>query len=411
MIKRAILGWCFFEAANSAFFPIILTLIFAPFFTQHIAANPTTGAAQWGMAVALASFIIALLGPLIAVVADLEGRRKPWLGFFTLLTGLSAIFLWGINPNHTNINIVLACLILGVIGTEIANIFHGAMLRDLAPWNKIAFVSGWSRSLGYVGQLISLLIALIFIIQVTTSFLPVTFTESDRVRICCLFVAIWICIFSLPLFLFTQDHAATELGLRTAARNGLHSFFFILRDTLKSRSICWLLLANMAFVDGINTLNILGGIYLSHTFNLSIAQIIYFGMAVSIIEAIGAFSLGYLDIHLGSKNIFFIVALIVGILASIMLLLNSYFWFFLLALIASFFIGLALGATRSLLAQIAPEEKMVQVFSLYALSGKATAFLGPLLASSIMLMFSSQRLGLIIVPIFLFLSALSIRLM
>jgi len=46
-----------------------------------------------------------------------------------------------------------------------------------------------------------------------------------------------------------------------------------------------------------------------------------------------------------------------------------------------------------MLARIAPVTKMSEFFGIYALSGTATAFLGPLLVGVVTLMFQSQRIG------------------
>ena len=53
------------------------------------------------------------------------------------------------------------------------------------------------------------------------------------------------------------------------------------------------------------------------------------------------------------------------------------------------------------LRRIAPREKIAELFGLYALSGKATAFAAPLLVGVFTTIFSSQRAGLAIVIPFL----------
>ena len=62
-----------------------------------------------------------------------------------------------------------------------------------------------------------------------------------------------------------------------------------------------------------------------------------------------------------------------------------------------------LWASRSMLARIAPKDKMAEIFSFYAIAGKVTAFLGPVIAGLIMQYFHSQALGLLVVPLFILL--------
>ncbi len=65
------------------------------------------------------------------------------------------------------------------------------------------------------------------------------------------------------------------------------------------------------------------------------------------------------------------------------------------------FFGPAQAASRSLMARLAPTGMEAEMFGLYALSGKATAFLGPLLLAWATTAFDSQRAGMATVLIFL----------
>ena len=59
------------------------------------------------------------------------------------------------------------------------------------------------------------------------------------------------------------------------------------------------------------------------------------------------------------------------------------------------------AASRSLLARLAPAEKMTQFFGLFAFSGKVTAFLAPFLVALVTQMYGSQRIGMSAVLAFL----------
>ena len=74
------------------------------------------------------------------------------------------------------------------------------------------------------------------------------------------------------------------------------------------------------------------------------------------------------------------------------------FWFF--GLILGVFVGPAQAAGRSLMAHMAPEALRSEMFGLFALSGKATAFIGPLLVGWISYLAGSQRVGMATVVVF-----------
>jgi UMF1 family MFS transporter len=67
----------------------------------------------------------------------------------------------------------------------------------------------------------------------------------------------------------------------------------------------------------------------------------------------------------------------------------------------STFFGPVQAASRTLMARLAPEEERTEMFGLFALSGKLTAFMGPAAVGWITLATGSQRLGLASVLLFL----------
>ena len=76
---RQLFAWATFDWAATPFFVVVITFIFAAYFTQAVAANPVDGTAQWGWAMTIAALIIGVLAPIFGAVADAGGRRKPWL--------------------------------------------------------------------------------------------------------------------------------------------------------------------------------------------------------------------------------------------------------------------------------------------------------------------------------------------
>jgi MFS transporter, UMF1 family len=63
-------------------------------------------------------------------------------------------------------------------------------------------------------------------------------------------------------------------------------------------------------------------------------------------------------------------------------------------------IGLVAGpvqaASRSLLVRLAPKDDVGQYFGLFALSGKVTSFMGPVLVAFVTQITGSQRAGLVV---------------
>ncbi len=76
-------------------------------------------------------------------------------------------------------------------------------------------------------------------------------------------------------------------------------------------------------------------------------------------------------------------------------------WFWVAGLVLGVFIGPAQSASRSMMARLAPPGRHTEMFGLFALSGKVTAFLGPLVVGWTTLAFASQRAGMATILVFL----------
>ena len=61
------------------------------------------------------------------------------------------------------------------------------------------------------------------------------------------------------------------------------------------------------------------------------------------------------------------------------------------------FIGPLQSSSRVLITKIIPEKKGAQFFGFAIFSGKITSFVGPLIYGSIVLLFESQKFGMIFV--------------
>src|SRR5690606_15531156 len=82
---RGRISWALYDWGSSSFAAIISTFVFPVYFAKQVALDEATGTGQWGLTVGLAGLVVAVGGPILGAIADQYQRRKPWLGFFTLL--------------------------------------------------------------------------------------------------------------------------------------------------------------------------------------------------------------------------------------------------------------------------------------------------------------------------------------
>jgi UMF1 family MFS transporter len=395
--RPALFSWCLYDWANSAFSTVVITFVFSAYFTQSVAEDPIVGTALWGRTLGLAALIVALVSPVLGAIADKTGSRKPWLGGFTAISILATAMLWYIEPSPDYALAALFLVGLGVIAFDFTGVFYNALLPALAPPDKVGRLSGWGWGAGYAGGLACLVIALFGLVQTNTPWLGLDIDRAEHVRATMLLVAVWFGIFAVPVFLFTPDSGRAQHSLGTAIRSGFRELSDTFRNVRQHKNIVKFLVARMLYIDGLNTLFSFAGIYAAGTFGMSVADIIRFGIALNITAGLGAAAFAWIDDWSGSKKTILISLGSLIILVGAALLIESKVLFWLLGLAIGIFVGPIQAASRSFMARLAPKDMETEMFGFFAFSGKALAFVGPLLVSTITLQFESQRLGMAII--------------
>ena len=205
-------------------------------------------------------------------------------------------------------------------------------------------------------------------------------------------LALWLLAFSLPLFLRCPDRPTVRIGGGEAVRAGLRDLRRTLRGLRHEPVLLRFLVARLVYNDGLNTLFAFGGIYAAGTFGMTLDEVIQLGIALNLTAGLGAFLLAQLDDRLGSKPVILLAlaGLIVAGTVALLAQEKALFWMAAWRWAAS-------SARRSrqpdLMARLAPPERRTELFGLYALTGKITAFLGPFLGTATYLM-GTQRAGM-----------------
>ena len=416
--RKGIWSWMLFDWASQPFHTLILTFVFAPYFTSQVASSDVVGQTYWGYAVGIAGLIIALLSPVLGALADATGPRKPWIFGFSLLGVLGSLGLWWILPNASDSMLIWGLVAFGIalIGFEFAAVFNNAMMPDLVPREELGKLSGSSWALGYVGGLFCLVLMLGFMVADPESgktllggsplfgLDPATH-EGDRAS--GPLTAIWLALFIIPLFLFTPDQPKRAQALG-AVKRSLESLWSTIRNLPKNQSLLNFLMSSMLYRDALNGLYAFGGIYAAGVLQWSIVQIGIFGILANVTGAIGAWIGGRMDARFGPKPVVSACILLL-ILASVLVVSTDpehVLWIALpsgsnlpdlLFYACGALIGAAGGAlqaaSRTLMVDQAEPEKMTEAFGLYALSGRATSFIAPIAIAATTTLFASQRIG------------------
>ena len=384
---KNLLSWASYDWANSAYSAIIETFVFATYFATSVAINSEIGASSWGLALGISGLFVALTGPILGSLADKGGHRKSWLAFFTTICIIAIAFMWFVKPSPDYTFLALSLIAVAAAASESATIFYNAMLPDLAPSNRIGRWSGWGWAFGYAGGMVSLILALLFFIQGDS--------DSLQIRNTFLFCAFWYALFALPIFLFIPEKKGdSQFKLKSLISDAFAELLKTFRQIRSYKNIVRFLIGRMLYTDALITLFAFGGIYAATTYEMNAQKVLLFGIGLNITAGIGAILFAPLDDKFSAKSV--IIGSLIGLLitgsATLLVSNETLFWIF--GLSVGFFVGPAQASGRSYLARVAPPALRNQMFGFFALSAKATAFLGPLLVGALTLVSGSLRWGM-----------------
>ena len=396
--KQNVFVWSLYDFANSAFTTLVVTFIYATYFTKAIAENEIIGTAQWSRAVSLTAVFVAIVSPIMGAIADRSNLRKFFLIIMTYTCVIGSVMLFFAQPGE--VMKALTWFVIANIGFELGGVIYNAYLPEIAPENKIGRVSGYGWSFGYVGGLLCLVVALVGFVNPEIPWFGFSKEAGEHIRATNILVAVWFGIFSLPLILIlkpkpTEPYIKSKFNLLTEINELFHTF----KEIKKYKQVLKFLLARMIYNDGLVTIFAFGGIYAAGTFGFSFQEIMIFGIVLNVTAGLGAFIFGFLDDKLGGKITIqtTLIALISAGLLAIFAQTKFYFW------IAGIFVGIFSGpnqaASRSLMGRFTPKSKENEFYGFFAFSGKMTAFIGPLCLGYLTEIFNSQRAGVSIVVV------------
>jgi len=405
--RRPVFAWCLFDWANSPFPAIVLTFVIPAYFASGMIKDAATSTSQWAFMTGAAALAIAFASPVLGSIADQGHRRKPWLLLFTTVLAIGSALLWFVRPDPADATLLLWLVGLSIVAFEIGMVFYNALLPTLVPQAYLGRVSGWAWGMGYFGGLAALVLVLLVFVQAESPLFGLEKQPAaEHVRITGAVVALWLIVFCLPLFMWTPDPAGRGLSAAAAMRTGVQTLVRTLRALPHHPQLARFLIARMIFTDGINTLFAFGGVYAAGTFCMSVEEVLQFGLVLNATAGAGAFAFGWIDDWIGAKRTILIGLVALVVIGVPLLLVETTLWFWILGAALGVFFGPVQSASRSLMARMTPPGMESEMFGLFALSGKATAFIGPWLVGIVALSFDSQRLALATVIPFLVIGGL-----
>ena len=369
MNRKAIAAWCFYDFANSVYPAVITATIFGVYFTGTIVGNEAgLGDLWWGRVISVSMMVVAVTSPLLGSVADNAGVRKKFLFAYTYLTFACVALFTTIEPGMILWGFLLATL--ANIGFEGALVYYNAYLPDIAPPDRRGFISGLGFGVGYAGSGAGLLMVLPLV-------------GREPLTLVWLAVAGFFALFSLPAFLALPTDSPGRRTMAQAAIEGVTGFRHILSDVLRQPNLRRFLLAFFVYIDGVNTTIYFAGIYAATTLGFSPTELIYLFLTVQMSALVGALALARPTDIWGPKRVITLTLVLWTVIVTAAYFVDQKSTFFVIAFLAGTGLGAVQSASRALMASLVPEGKEGEMFGFYALCGKSSSVVGPLVFGGI----------------------------
>jgi UMF1 family MFS transporter len=384
---RAIVAWTLYDFANSAFAAVIFATIYAAYYALAVVGNADgAGDLWWGRVVSLSMGLVAVTSPFLGGVADRAGVRRPLFIAFTALSVAATALMATVEPGMVAWGFVLG--VVGNFGYESALVYYNAYLHDLAPPSHQGRVSGWGFAVGYAGSIVALLAALPFV-------------QRQAYAGAFIATAALFGVFSLPAFIMLPQPAGGRLSVWQAAREGGVEVLATARKILTLPDLRRFLGAYFIYEDGVNTVVAFSAIFAAQTLGFSMERLIGLYIVVQVSALLGALAWAWPTDRLGPRRVVMVTLCqwAVVVVAAYFIQTQTQFW--VLAVVAGTGLGAIQAASRTFLAQLAPQGMEAELFGFYSLCGKSAAIMGPLVFGSVShAAGGNQRAGILAVGAF-----------
>ena len=407
--KKAIWGWALYDFGISAFSSLIVTFVYAVFFVDQIVPDGTIGSVLWANGVAVAAIVVALSSPLLGALADRGGHRRRYLFIATAVAILGTALLYFPTPGEVRFALVI--FVIANVAAELASVFYNSYLPDISTPDNIGKISGYGWSLGYVGGILVLGIALVGFVSDSPWFGLSTGEEGlfQNIRAVPVLVAVWFAVFAIPMFRWVPEPKQPDAPpLGELLRGAVSQLGKTFREIGRYEQVARLLVARMIYNDGLVTIFTIGAIYTVEVFGFTLTQAMLFGLTINVTAGLGALAMGFLDDRIGGKKTILIslVGLSVATLWATLAPAENAASLYMAGLALGIFIGPSQAASRSLLGRFVPPEKETEFYGFFAFSGRATAFMGPAIYAVMTTAFGNPRYGVGAIIVFFLIGGL-----
>ena len=261
-------GYCAYDWGKSAFETSVTTAIFPAWFAYLFAeangistkflGSEWTADAMYSAAVMIGALLVAICAPSLGVIADRRMIKMWWLRILTLVGSISCVLL-ALSP-YLGVSAgwiwALIMFMMANVGLNGAGVFYNALLPHMGDDSEMDSISNKAFAAGYLGGGLLLVVHLAMVMTLDGGWvIPFAMATSG----------IWWLGFAQMTFrMVPEPHIENEMepmGLVASTKMALGEVKATLSDIKSFRTLFFYMLAYFCFIDGINSVTALAGVF------------------------------------------------------------------------------------------------------------------------------------------------------
>ena len=262
-------GYCAYDWGKSAFETSVTTAIFPAWFAYLFAeangistkllGSEWTADAMYSAAVMVGALLVAICAPSLGVIADRRMIKIWWLKILTWLGAVSCVLL-ALSP-YLGVSLgwiwALIMFMTANVGLNGAGVFYNALLPHMGDDSEMDAISNKAFAAGYLGGGLLLVVHLALVMGLPGQGWVIPFAMATS--------GIWWLGFAQMTFrLVPEPHIENEMepmGLVDSTKMALSEVKATLADIKSFRTLFFYMLAYFCFIDGINSVTALAGVF------------------------------------------------------------------------------------------------------------------------------------------------------
>jgi UMF1 family MFS transporter len=312
--------------------------------------------------------LAGILVPFIGAMSDTTGRRMNFVIFFTII----CVIFTALTP-YVTLYLALFFALIAMFTYHAALDVYDAKLMDISNNKNRGKISSYGVALGYVGTVLSLLMAYI-ILNI--------YGWDSPVAIKAIFpaTAIFFLLFSLITFILVKDKVKeTAISLKATFQQA----FFQIKETItklpKYKGLLPFLIASFLYTDGMNTVILFLYLYAREQIKLTIINFFYFYALFAIAAIIGSLIFGKISDRIGPKRTLITLVIIWTFIIFLLMKVSNIATFIIAGCLGGAALGAVWAVTRPMLVKLSPRKKIAQLFGFQGLTEKFSGVLGPII--------------------------------